>query len=142
MKRVYQVIKRDGTVKELAGLSIISEAISKAFIDGMAREFHPDILEMLMDEMDDQPMTKRQKEVIAKKKLRKMCAPIRWLWRAKAEEISEKLRVLWMNRNKSVLRGNTSAVSDIMLLTMPTPPTAEAANRSLWQRGIILGAAA
>lgn len=142
MKRVYQAIKRDGTVKELAGLSIISEAISKAFIDGMARELHPDILEMLMDEMDDQPMTKRQKEIIAKKKLRKMCAPIRWLWRTKAEGISEKLRILWMNRNKSVLRGNASAVSDMMLLTMPTPPTAQTASRSLWQRGNIVGATA
>ena len=120
----------------------LSDAISKAFIDSMAREIHPDVLEMLMDEMEDLPMLERMKEVIAKKKLRKMYAFIRMLRKAKIQEIGKKLRALWMNRNIHASRGSTSAVSDMMLLTMPTPPTAQAANRSLWQRGIISGAVA
>lgn len=125
-----------------AGLSKLSDAISKAFIDSMAREIHPDVLEMLMDEMEDLPMVERTKEIIAKKKLRKMYASIRLLWKAKVQEIGKKLRALWMNRNNHASRGSTSAVSDMMLLTIPTPPTAETANRSLWQRGIVSGAVA
>lgn len=142
IERVYQEIKRDGMLVELIGLSKLSDAISKAFIDSMAREIHPDVLEMLMDEMEDLPMVERTKEIIAKKKLRKMYASIRLLWKAKVQEIGKKLRALWMNRNNHALRGSTSAVSDMMLLTIPTPPTAEAANRSLWQRGIVSGAVA
>ena len=142
IKEVYQKVKRDGMLVELIGLSKLSDAISKAFIDSMAREIHPDVLEMLMDEMEDLPMVERTKEIIAKKKLRKMYASIRLLWKAKVQEIGKKLRALWMNRNNHASRGSTSAVSDMMLLTIPTPPTAEAANRSLWQRGIISGAMA
>ena len=66
----------------------------------------------------------------------------RKIQKAKAAEISEQLHQLWMNRNRGVNRSNTSNVSDKMLMTMPVPPTAEAANRSLWQRGILSGAAA
>ena len=53
IKEVYQKVKRDGMLVELIGLSKLSDAISKAFIDSMAREIHPDVLEMLMDEMED-----------------------------------------------------------------------------------------
>lgn len=138
---MYWVIGGGEQTLEFA-IGPIVKAISKAFIDNMARELHPDVLEMLMDEMDDEPITKRAKEVIAKKKLRKMCASIRRLWREKTKDASEEFRALWMKRNRNASRGNTSAVTDMMLLTVPTPPTAEAANRSLWQRGIISGAMA
>lgn len=132
MKLVYKMIREEDNTLFFA-IGHIVEAISKTYIDSLERGIHPEAL----DEMDDEPMTKRAKEVIAKKKLRKMCVLIRWLWRAKAKEISEKLRILWMNRNNSVSRGNTSAVSDMMLLIMPIPPTAETANCSLLQRGIM-----
>ena len=138
---MYWVIGGGEQTLEFA-IAPIVKAISKAFIDNMARELHPDVLEMLMEEMDDEPITKRAKEVIAKKKLRKMCASIRRLWREKTKDASEEFRTLWMKRNRNASRGNTSAVTDMMLLTVPTPPTAEAANRSLWQRGIISGAMA
>lgn len=52
------------------------------------------------------------------------------------------LQIAWLHRNHSANRGDTSAVSDLMLLTIPTPPTAEAADRSLWQRGMTCEAAA
>jgi len=51
-------------------------------------------------------------------------------------------RAVWRRRNAFAGRGGTSAVSDKMLLTVPTPPTAEAANCSLWQRGMTCEAAA
>ena len=51
-------------------------------------------------------------------------------------------RAVWRRRNAFAGRGGTSAVSDKMLLTVPTPPTAEAAIRSLWQRGMADGAMA
>lgn len=138
---MYQIVSRDGRVTEFE-ISKISKAISKAFIGMMAQEFHPEVLESLMDEMDDLPLLERTKEVIAKKKLRKMDSFIRLIWKAKAAGTSQQLRQLWMNRNKGVNRSNTTAVTDMMLMTMPVPPTAATANCSLWQRGILSGAEA
>ena len=51
-------------------------------------------------------------------------------------------RAVWRRRTAFAGRGSTSAVSDKMLLTVPTPPTAETANCSLWQRGMTCEAAA
>ena len=142
MLSVYQVVKRDRKVVEFE-ISMISEAISKAFIDSMAREFHPSILDMLaMRIEEDEETLSRAEEIKLKKILRKKVRIIRLIWKEKTAQIARQLRQLWMNRNKGSNRSDTSAVSDIMLLTMPTPPTAEAANRSLWQRGIISGAMA
>ena len=138
---MYQVVKRDGKVSEFV-LSTINKAISKALVGTMAQEFHPEVMDMMMDEMADLPMLERRKEVIAKKKLRKMDYFIRLIWKMMVHEFSRQMRQLWMNRNEGSGRSNTSSVSDMMLMTMPVPPTAETANRSLWQRGIISGAAA
>ena len=138
---MYQVVKRDGKVSEFV-LSTINKAISKALVGTMAQELHPEVMDMMMDEMADLPMLERRKEVIAKKKLRKMDSFIRLIWKMMVHEFSRQMRQLWMNRNEGSGRSNTSSVSDMMLMTMPVPPTAETANRSLWQRGIISGAAA
>ena len=139
---MYQIIKRDGEIVEFE-ISKISEAISKAFIDSMAREIHPSILEMLaMRIEEDEETLSRAEEIKLKKMLRKKVRIIRLIWKEKTAQIARQLRQLWMNRNKGSNRSDTSAVSDIMLMTMPTPPTAQTASRSLWQRGIILGAAA
>ena len=46
------------------------------------------------------------------------------------------IRIRWLERNSGAGRGNTSSVSDKMLLTIPTPPTAVAAACSLLQRGM------
>ena len=137
---MYQVIKRDGKVVEFEIMKI-SAAISKAFIDCMAREIHPDVLDLL-DIQDEDYVPTREQEIRIKKLLRKKVVQIRLIWKAKTAEISQQLHQLWLNRNKCTNRSNTSAVTDMMLLTMPVPPTAEAAKRSLWQRGIISGAAA
>ncbi|MBO5569722.1 MAG: hypothetical protein J6A79_12425 [Clostridia bacterium] len=58
------------------------------------------------------------------------------------QKMNRILQTAWLHRNTSAGRSNTSSVSDKMLLTIPTPPTAETANRSLWQRGMACGAAA
>jgi len=138
---VYQVVKRDGKVTEFE-ISKISQAISKAFIDAMALEFCPEVLEMLNLSIEDLDNLTRDEEIAIKKTLRKKVEYIRLVWRAKAAEISQQLRQLWMNRNKGVNRSNTTAISDMTLMTMPVPPTAATANCSLRQRGILSGAAA
>ena len=139
--RVYQVVKRDGKVTEFE-ISEISKAISKAFIDVMAREIHPDVLDLLNLSVEDWDDLTREEEIAIKKILRKKVEYIRLMWKAKAAEISQQLRQLWMNRNKGANRSNTTAVTDMMLMTMPVPPTAEAAYCSLRQRGMASGAMA
>ena len=56
--------------------------------------------------------------------------------------VSVRRREMQLARNMGAGRSNTSAVSDKMLLTIPTPPTAEAAIRSLGQRGMACGSVA
>lgn len=138
---MYQVVKRDGKVVEFE-ISKISEAISKAFIDKMAREIHPGVLELLNLSVEDWDDLTREEEIAIKKTLRKKVEYIRLMWKAKTADISQQLRQLWMNRNKGANRSNTTSVTDMMLMTMPVPPTATTANCSLWQRGILSGATA
>ena len=141
MLRVYQVIKRDGKIAEFDVMKI-SAAISKAFIDSLAKEIHPAVLEILDIRAGEDGTLTRADEIKVKKYIRKKIWFIRLIWKQKAVQISRQLRLLWINRNKGANRGNTSAVSDMMLLSMPVPPTVETVISSLWQRGVIVGAAA
>ena len=56
---------------------------------------------------------------------------LQFLRRLKTAQVSQMIRTAWMNRNDTAGRSNTGAVTDPMLLSIPTPPTSEAANRSL-----------
>ena len=56
---------------------------------------------------------------------------LQFLRRLKAAQVSQMIRTAWMNRNHTAGRSNTGAVTDPMLLSIPTPPTSEAANCSL-----------
>ena len=56
---------------------------------------------------------------------------LRILRRLKTAQVSQMIRTAWMNRNHTAGRSNTGAVTDPMLLSIPTPPTSEAANSSL-----------
>lgn len=64
-------------------------------------------------------------------KLKKRREQLRVLRRLKTAQVSQMIRTAWMNRNYTAGRSNTGAVTDPMLLSIPTPPTSEAANRSL-----------
>ena len=64
-------------------------------------------------------------------------AQFKYMCRLKNRQISEKVRALWMKRNDGAGRSNTSSVSDRMLLTIPTPPTAVAAISSLGCGGVL-----
>ena len=136
---MYQVIKRDGKVTEFE-ISKISKAITKAFIAMEAKQIHQSILDILESRTQDTEMDAATlaelDHLIQQERI------IKEIWKTKIEQISEELRVLWMARNANANRSDTSSVSDMMLMTVPVPPTAETANRSLWQRGIISGAAA
>ena len=110
---MYQVVKRDGRIVDF-DISKISAAIQKAFeaVHAIDRE-----------------IKERRRE------LKSYC-------KREVQKLNARLRNAWIARNRGAGRSNTSAVSDKMLLTIPTPPTAEAANRSLWQRGMADGAVA
>lgn len=64
-------------------------------------------------------------------RLEKRREQLRALRRLKTARVSQMIRTAWMNRNYTAGRSNTGAVTDPMLLSIPTPPTSEAANRSL-----------
>ncbi len=59
----------------------------------------------------------------------------------KVNKLSAIFRKAWLARNHKAGRSNTSSVSDMMLMTIPTPPTAEAAICRLKQRGMACGMA-
>lgn len=70
--------------------------------------------------------------------LKKQREDLRLLRRLKTERVSALIKLAWQNRNCSVDRSSTSAVSDTMLLTIPTPPTALAATCSLERGGVVV----
>ena len=133
---MYQVIKRDGRIVDF-DLSKIVAAIQKAYeaereIDGEIQDVLDSIVDGLTEEEQRlllEMLQERKQEVSTYRK-------------RLVQKFNSILRCIWMKRNAGAGRSNTSAVSDMMLLTIPTPPTAEAANRSLWQRGMANGAAA
>ena len=128
--RVYQVIKRDGRIVSF-DISKIAIAIEKAFeavhdiddeIDAISRS--------VLDEMEKEIRINNLEE--RRKAAKRECKSL-------VQSLNSILRFAWLKRNVGAGRSNTSAVSDKMLLTIPTPPTAEAAIRSLWQRGMLNG---
>lgn len=56
---------------------------------------------------------------------------LRYLRKLKTARVSQMIQTAWMNRNHTAGRSNTGAVTDSMLLSLPTPPTSEAAKSSL-----------
>lgn len=70
--------------------------------------------------------------------LEKRREELRKLRKLKTERVSAMIRAAWLNRNTAVGRSSTSAVTDLMLLSIPTPPTFKAANRSLEVGGAVV----
>ena len=127
---VYQVIKHDGRIV-MCDISKIAIAIEKAFeavhdiddeIDAISRS--------VLDEMEKEIRISNLEE--RRKAAKRECKSL-------VQSLNSILRFAWLKRNAGAGRSDTSAVSDKMLLTIPTPPTAEAAIRSLWQRGMLNG---
>ena len=127
---MYQVIKRDGRIVSF-DISKITIAIEKAFeavhdiddeIDAISRS--------VLDEMEKEIRISNLEE--RRKAAKRECKSL-------VQSLNSILRFAWLKRNAGTGRSDTSAVSDKMLLTIPTPPTAEAAIRSLWQRGMLNG---
>ena len=121
---MYQVIKRDGRIVSF-DISKIAIAIEKAFeavheIDAISRS--------VLDEMEKEIRISNLEE--RRKAAKRECKSL-------VQSLNRILRFAWLKCNAGAGRSDTSAVSDKMLLTIPTPPTAEAAIRSLWQRGML-----
>lgn len=129
--RVYQVIKRDGCLVSFE-LNKIIEAINKAYQDEQKlkheiEEFmrcNPDVDAETLCYALLESMRARYKQ--AKKRRIKFVSIFNFV-----------IVYLWFKRNAYAGRSNTSAVSDKMLLTIPTPPTAVAAIGSLRRGGVL-----
>lgn len=129
--RVYQVIKWDDRVVSFA-LDKIIEAINEAYRD--ERKIKHEIEEFMRRNPDAdaealyyailESMRARYKQ--AKKRRIKFVSVYNFV-----------IVTLWFKRNAYAGRSNTSTVSDMMLLTIPTPPTAVAAIGSLRRGGVI-----
>jgi len=131
--RVYQVVKRDGCIVSF-DLSKISAAIMKAFEATMEIDHEIDALDFMGLSEDEYEQARVELEE-RRREAKRYCKGL-------VQKLNAVLRQVWLARNTGAGRSSTSAVSDKMLLTIPTPPTAEAAIRSLWQRGMADGSMA
>lgn len=129
---MYSVVKRDGKLISF-DISKIAAAIQKAF--EAEREIDREI-----DALDFWAMPPEEYEQY-RTELEERKREISRYRNRLVLDMNGLINALWRRRNAGAGRSNTSAVSDKMLLTIPTPPTAEAANRSLWQRGMACGMA-
>ena len=130
---MYQVVKRDGCIVSF-DLSKISAATTKAVEAVMEIDHEIDTLDFmgLSEEEYEQARVELEER---RREAKRYCKGL-------VQKLNAVLRQVWLARNTGAGRSSTSAVSDKMLLTIPTPPTAEAAIRSLWQRGMADGAVA
>ena len=127
---MYQVVKRDGCIVSF-DLSKISAATTKAVEAVMEIDHEIDALDFmgLSEEEYEQARVELEER---RREAKRNCKGL-------VQKLNAVLRQVWLARNTGAGRSSTSAVSDKMLLTIPTPPTAEAAIRSLWQRGMLNG---
>lgn len=155
-----RIIKRDGTSVSF-DISKIVDAVSKAWIrqeekkveedtrlvelfvgvGGVAGD--PELYQQLLDSILDRILNGYNTEdyyclQLELERLEEKRKQLRALRRLKIERVSQMIRTAWMNRNNTAGRSNTGAVTDPMLLSIPTPPTSEAANRSLGCGGMVL----
>ena len=131
--RVYQVVKRDGCIVSF-DISKITAAIMKAFKATMEIDNEIDALDFmgLSEEEYEQARVELEER---RREANRNCKGL-------VQKLNAVLRQVWLARNMGAGRSNTFAVSDKMLLTIPTPPTAETAIRSLGQRGKACGSVA
>ena len=135
---MYQVVKRDGKVVDF-DLHKISQAIMKACKAEREVDSEIDLVLALLCGDASIDVSYYQDVLLELEERRR---EIREYRKSMTQAIHAVLRSAWMRRNRSAGRSNTSAVSDMMLLTVPTPPTFVAANRSLQKWGMMYGAVA
>ena len=153
-----RIIKRNGASCDF-DVSKIVDAVSKACIRRETKKVEKKIHEVELFSgvggFDELPDIKEDIEIFAKiisrildgdyqervqekidlqlelERLENQRKQLQFLRRLKTAQVSQMIRTAWMNRNHTAGRSNTGAVTDPMLLSIPTPPTSEAANRSL-----------
>ena len=129
---LYRVLKRDGYVVEFD-----RRIIKKLFIDAYMAEFKETFDMLLFDIEKAYSFYAELLNDIIQKGMDYLREIIHLIHIQNILMFS-----LWDGRNNGVGRSKTSAVSDMMLLSIPTPPTAMTASSSLRQRGISCGAVA
>lgn len=75
---------------------------------------------------------------LRRERLEKRRKELRELRKLKTARVSALLKAAWLNRNSSVGRSSTSAVTDLMLISLPVPPTSVTANCSLRYGGAVI----
>ena len=124
MKKVEREIQETELLLDFGGNSVDFALIEKI-----------DILAQILDRILEGDYQERFQENIdlqlELERLENQREQLRALSRLKTARGSQMIRTAWMNRNYTAGRSNTGAVTDPMLLSIPTPPTSEAANRSL-----------
>lgn len=110
---------------------IVSRSIDEAFAriqEEYSSIWVQRIYESIAQECRSEYLRERREVLLKLRKIRKL----------KTERVSAMIRAAWLNRNTAVGRSSTSAVTDLMLLSIPTPPTFKAANRSLEVGGAVV----
>ena len=133
-----KVIKRNGAEVDF-DISRIVAAISKACIADMEREVDDEIYQVIRYVNHAYQYISHDRWLFQDlEKLKERKRQIRRLRKIKTEQIHAMIRNAWLSRNTSTCRSRTSAVSDLSLQTIPTPPTAAVANRTLRRGGVLL----
>ena len=114
-------------------VSKIVAAISKACIRSETKKVEKKIheVERILDGDYQERVQEKIDLQLELERLENQRKQLQFLRRLKTAQVSQMIRTAWMNRNDTAGRSNTGAVTDPMLLSIPTPPTSEAANSSL-----------
>ena len=133
---MYKVVKRDGETI-CFDLSKIVAAIETAFeaenaLDQLIEEIQSRVIQGDTDAEYERTIADLEQKRNLIKSYRK----------AQQGLYKRVLRIIWANRNKGAGRSNTGSVSDLMLQTMPTPPTSGTVQYSLQKWRTAYGAAA
>lgn len=127
---------------------LILDAISEATLKIMDTQIHKEIdnLHAMVERLNERAANGFKDEFESTFELEQIIndlleqrKQIQRLIKMKKEHISSILRVLWFQRNTNISRCRTSAVSDKMLATMPTPPTYATDINSLQKWGAAYG---
>ena len=138
-------VDRNGKIVDF-DIAKICDAISKAYeatcnINKKIKAVKNEVHNIPYEEYNVEVLLEYESIIRDLKKRKKAIRRYRCYLVNKVNTYNAIFRKAWLARNHKAGRSNTSSVSDMMLMTVPTPPTAEAAICRLKQRGMACGMA-